>query len=314
LKVEMDNGSKPYIIDVHQHCFPPEYKAVLDECGVTVRALNDAPVPSWSPEGHLAGMDETGVATGILSITGGFIYSRTLTRRCNEYFARLISDYPGRFGAFAVLPFPDLEGTLKEIEYSIDQLKLDGVGLMTNVQGHYLADPEYAELFDELNRRKMVVCIHPNDPPYGSLGKVNAPWAMIEFPLETTRTVGQMMYSGLLERCPDIRFILPHAGGAIPFVAERYSDFLRKKDAIVQLKRQYYDTSGAANAYALRSLQELVEPSHILFGSDFGMGGSNSTMLSMTINKLRKYDGFDKKTLMLVERENALELFPRFKH
>lgn len=106
---------------------------------------------------------------------------------------------------------------------------------MTNIQGHDLADPEYAELFDELNRRKLVVCIHPNDPPFGSLGKVNAPWAMIEFPLETTRTVGQMMYGGLLERCPEIRFILPHAGGAIPFARERYSDFLQKKDAIAQL-------------------------------------------------------------------------------
>lgn len=310
----MVKGVKPHIIDVHQHCFPPEYKAVLDECGITVAAMMNAPVPNWSLEGHLAGMDEACVATGMLSITGGFIYSRALTRKCNEYFARIVSDHPSRLGAFAALPFPDVEGTLNEIEYAIDVLHLDGVGMVTNVQGHYLGDPEYGEIFDELNRRKMVVCLHPNDPPYGNLGKVRAPWAMIEFPLETTRTVGYMLYGGTIERCPDIRFILPHAGGAIPFIAGRYAGFGQNPKAIEHLQRQYYDTSGSANRFALRSLQELVEPSHILFGSDFGMGGRDTKMLQMTIKSLCEYDGFNKETLMQVERDNALELFPRLKH
>jgi predicted TIM-barrel fold metal-dependent hydrolase len=188
---------KPSVIDVHQHCIPPDYKTVLDECGVTLGANLNAPILPWSVESHLAKMDEAGIATGLLSITGGLLYSRPLTRKCNEYFARIINDNPGRLGAFAVLPFPDIEGTLKEIEYAIDELKLDGVGMLTNVQGHYLGDPEYSEIFDELNRRKMVVCIHPNDPPYGYLGKVKAPWSMIEFPLETTRTVG-ICYMGVL--------------------------------------------------------------------------------------------------------------------
>jgi 6-methylsalicylate decarboxylase len=302
------------IIDVHQHCFPPNYKKILDDCGITVAAmLNSPPVTNWTVESHLKGMDENGIAVGMLSITGGFLYSRRLTRECNEYFARLISDYPNRFGAFAVLPFPDLDGCLKEVEYAIDQLKLDGVGLLTNVKGHYPADPEYAELFKELNRRKMVVCMHPNDPPFGDLGKVKVPWAMVEFPMETTRAVSQMLFGGTFDLCPEARFILPHAGGAIPFVAGRIARSIERVNVIEHLKKQYYDTSGSAFAYALRSLHELVEPSQVLFGSDFGMKGGDTTNIVRSIKGLNEYYRDDKKTLQRIERENALELFARFK-
>ena len=309
----MTEDIKSKIIDVHQHCFPPEYKAVLDECDIKVAAMMNAPIPNWSLESHLEGMDEAGIATGILSITGGFIYSSPLTRKCNEYFARIVSNYPNRLGAFAALPFPDVDAALEEIEYAMDVLNLYGVGMVTNVQGHYLGDPEYEAIFDELNRRKAVVCIHPNDPPYGYLGKVRVPWAMIEFPLETSRTVGYMLHGGTFERCPDIKFILPHAGGAIPFVAERYADLGRKIWLLKYLQSQYYDTSGSANRFALRSLQELVEPSNILFGSDFGMQAGDSTLAQMAIKSLRDYDGFDKETLVKIERGNALEIFPRLK-
>jgi 6-methylsalicylate decarboxylase len=309
----MTRESKPRIIDVHQHCFPPEYKAVLDSCAIKVAAMMDSPIANWELEGHLAGMEAAEIATGMLSITGGFLYSRALTRKCNEYFARIISDHPSRLGAFAALPFPDVEASLKEIEYAIDVLKLDGVGMITNVQGHYLGDPEFAPIFDELNRRKVVVCMHPNDPPYGYLGKVRAAWAMIEFPLETTRTVGYMLHGGTLQRCPDIKFILPHAGGAIPFVAMRYANFSTDEKLLKLLQSQYYDTSGSANRFVFRCLDEFVDPSHILFGSDFGMGGSNFTAAQMTVKGLRDYKGFDKKSLSKVERDNALELFPRLK-
>ena len=280
--------------------------------------MNGSPIPPWDLKSHLAGMDENGVAVGLLSITAGLVYSPKLMRQCNEYFAKIISDHPTRLGAFAALPFPDIAATLKEIEYSIDQLKLDGVGFMTNVQGHYLGDPEFAEIFQEINRRKLIVCIHPNDQPFGSVGKIPAPWAQMEFPLETTRTVGQMIYGGTFDRFPDMRFILPHAGGAIPFVAGRYAGYDQKsvitgepRDVIAILKKQYYDLSGSAFPYPLRALQELVEPSQIMFGSDFGMGGAAA--LATTIKGMRTYKGFDEKTLRLVERDNALKVFPRFK-
>ena len=309
----MVKSIKPFRIDVHQHCFPPEYKKVLDECDISVAAMMNAPVPNWTLESHLAGMDELGIDVGMLSITGGFLYSRALTRKCNEYFAKVISDHHSHLGAFASIPFLDVEATLKEIEYSTDVLKLDGIGMVTNVQGHYLGDPEYTPIFDEINRRKLTVCIHPNDPPYGALSKVKVSWALIEFPLETTRTIGYLLHGGIFERCPDIKFIIPHAGGAIPFVAGRYTMFGQNKKALGYLQNQYYDTSGSANRFALRSLQEFVEPSHILFGSDFGMAAGNTNNALNTVKGLNEYDGLDKDTLFKVERDNALKLFPRFR-
>jgi predicted TIM-barrel fold metal-dependent hydrolase len=310
----MENKESPQIIDVHQHCFPPEYLAVLKECDIKVAALMNAPLPDWSLESHLAGMDEASIATGFLSITGGFIYSRSLTRKCNEYFAKIISNHPSRLGAFAVLPFPDVDACLKEIEYAIDILKLDGIGLITNVQGIYLGDPETTAIFDELNRRKQVVCIHPNDPPYGSLSKVKVPWAMIEFPLETTRTLGYMLHGGILKRCPDIKFILPHAGGALPYVAARYANFGRNIKALTSFQSQYYDITGATNRYTLASLQNFVDPSHILFGSDFGMMGENSMVApTISIKELLEYQGFNKEDMRNVQRNNAINLFPRLK-
>jgi 6-methylsalicylate decarboxylase len=310
----MAKDTKPRRIDVHQHCFPPEYKKVLDECDITVFAMNNAPVPNWSLESHLAGMDKQEIATGILSITGGFLYSRALTRKCNEYFAKIISDHPSRLGAFAIIPYLDVDATLKEIEYAIDVLKLDGIGMVTNIQGHYLSDPEFAPIFDEINRRKLTVCLHPNDPPYGALGKVKVSWALIEFPLETTRTIGYLLHGGTLERCPDIKFIIPHAGGAIPFVAGRYTHFAQNKKGLGYLQNQYYDTSGSGNRFALRSLQEFVDPSHILFGTDYGMQAGNTGNSQNTINGVEEFYGQDKEALHKVERENALRLFPRFKN
>lgn len=316
-------GSKPCLIDVHHHTFPPPYMAVLNNLGISTSGSFN--IPEWSPQIALSMMDRNGIATAIVSITSPGVYfknntfSRDLARRCNEYHARLVEDYPGRFGAYAALPLPDVEGALKELEYSLDKLKLDGVGLLTNVQGHYLGDPEFNELFEELNRRKMVVFIHPHDPPFGYITKLKVPIALTEYPLETTRTVGNLIYGGTLENYPNIRFILPHAGGALPYLTLRYSllyaEGINKdrdpRDAIKLLQRQFYETAMSATPYALRSLQELVGPSQILFGSDGGMAPTN--IIPMLVKGLHEYDGFDKKALALIERENALELFPRFK-
>jgi len=319
----MNKEQRPSIIDVHHHILPPEYVTALNKLGIST--AGSVPIPQWSPQSSLSQMDENGIVTAIISISAPGVYfendtySRDLARRCNEYCVRLIDEYPGRFGAFASLPFPDVEGSLKELEYAIDQLKLDGVGLLTNVQGHYLGDPEYEELYNELNRRKMVVYIHPNEPPYGHITKLKTPIALIEFPLETTRMVGNLIYGGVLERFPDIRFIFSHAGGAIPYLAWRYSSLYpilvnKERDsqyAIELLGCQYYETALSANPYSLRSLQELVKPSHILFGTDYVFAPSQVTPL--LISGLREYDGFDKGALALIEHENALELFPRFK-
>jgi predicted TIM-barrel fold metal-dependent hydrolase len=200
------------------------------------------------------------------------------------------------------------------------------------VQGIYLGDPKYDELFAELNRRQTVVHIHPTDPPFGNISNIKVPNALIEAPFDTTRAVTNMVHNGIMDRYPNIRFILSHGGGATPFLAWKIAlleyqqthrslrlkatyDFILSKRGpaagINILNRLYFDTALAANSYTLRSLQELVDSSHIMFGTDYVW--AQSWMTPMFVKALREYDGFDEQALALVESESALELFPRFK-
>jgi predicted TIM-barrel fold metal-dependent hydrolase len=266
-------------------------------------------------------MDQNEIAAAITSMPylylGNISISRDLMRHGNEFSARLVSDYPKRFGSLAVLPLPDVEAALRELEYALEQLKLDGIVLPTNVGGHYLGDPAFDELFSELNRRKAVVFIHPIDPPGECPPNLKLPTSLIEFVFETTRAIANLIYSGTLERCPDIRLIVSHAGGTVPFLSWRISLFQHKagmrekvpQGVMTYLKRLYYDTALSAAPNALRSLQELVDPSQILFGSDYPF--APGVLTAVTIDGLKNYEGFDKQALKAIEHENAIELFPR---
>lgn len=328
--------SHPYrFIDVHHHLIPPDYVSALARIGIAGSVGLD--FPKWTPKKSLGVMDKNGIATAIMSISTPGVYfkdnsfSRDLARRCNEYAARLMSDYPDRFGAFASLPLPDVEGALQELEYAIDTLKLDGVALLSNVEGHYLGDPAYNELFAELNRRKMVVFIHPHDLP-GEKGEYALIDPLFERLVDTTRAVVNLLHKGTLTRFPDIRYILAHGGGSVPFLAWRialgqseeanntlcdrglydYSTSQSKlNEGIAILKRLYYDTAQSGSSL-MKAVQELVEPSHIVCGTDGGWG--SATQVSLTLNGLKAYDGFDEQAFTAVERQNALELFPRFKN
>lgn len=145
----------PHRTDVHHHIVPPEYVRALEGQGIT-NAIG-APFPAWDPETTLAVMDRNGIQTAVTSISapgvffGDVDFARTLARRCNEISARLVTDYPGRFGAFATLPLPDAEASLTELAYAADTLKLDGVVLLTNYAGRYLGGPVFEPVFAELN-------------------------------------------------------------------------------------------------------------------------------------------------------------------
>ena len=240
----------------------------------------------------------------------------------------MISDYHGRFGAFASLPLPDVPGALRELEYALDTLQLDSVILLSNVDGHYAGDTQHNELLAELNRRKSVVFIHPNETPE-LIEKTHGAFApFLEYPIDTGRAFARMMYNGALERYPDIRFILAHAGGNVPFLAERIGklhymrgkkirfgkiigDLIKKRSSGLDIaKSMYYDIAASTNRYTLRSLQELASPSHILFGTNSGWTPVSAT--AALIEDLQEYDGFEPADLAAVERRSALELFPRF--
>ncbi len=313
---------EPHRIDVHHHILPEEYLRALSGLGIT--RVGGVPFPGWSPESTLAMMDRQGIATAITSISAPGVYfgdrsfARELARRCNEISARLVSNHPRRFGAFAVVPLPDVEAALREVEYALDVLRLDGLVLLASIGDQYLGDPEFDPFFEELNRRKAVVFIHPTVPPGAQVPRLNLPAPLVDFIFDTTRAVANLIFSGTLERCPDIRFIVSHAGGAVPYIAWRLSlfgnvlpgiDEKAPKGALFYLKRLYYDTALSASPYALRSLQELVDPSHILFGSDYPFAPEPIT--SATVRGLGSYEGFSTEVRLAVERKNALGLFPR---
>ncbi len=303
-------------IDVHHHILPPVYTSALAKIGIT--SAGGVPFPNWNAQQSLDVMDRNGIATAITSISAPGIYfgdmkfSRDLARRCNEFTANLISDNKMRFGGFAVLPLPDVKAAIRELEYAFDILKLDGVVLLSNIDGHYLGTSKFDDLYSELNRRKAIVYIHPTVPSGGKFPKMRMPPSIIEFVFDTTRAISNIILNKTLRRFPNIRFIVSHAGGTAPYIALRMSflDYQYYTDTMGDLRKLYYDTALSASPYALRSLQELVDPSHILFGSDYPFAPEIIT--GMTISGLGTFDGFDDKKLRAIDRENALALFPRF--
>jgi aminocarboxymuconate-semialdehyde decarboxylase len=278
-------------------------------------------------------MDRNKIAVGMASIPAGIYYeskafARDLARRCNEFLADMRSQHPTRFGAFAALPLPDVDGALSEATYALDTLRLDGVLMLSNVDGHYVGEVENDALFAELNRRSAVVYIHPSDPPDQGIP------ASIQFPidtaLETVRAVMSLLYGRVFEQYPEVRFIFSHCGGITPYLAHRMvrggtwsrgeggpdpgmldgePDGARVNKAIGLLQRQYYDSMSANAAIGLRTLQAFVDPSHILLGTDHAMLPAKYQPLKM--RELKRYKGFDDTMRLGVERGNALRLFPR---
>jgi predicted TIM-barrel fold metal-dependent hydrolase len=310
-------------IDVHHHIVPPEYVKALAKLGITESA--GIPFPEWSAETALDVMDRQGIKAAITSISypgvyfGNLAFARDLARRCNEISARLISDHSQQFGAFAVLPLPDVKASLLELEYALDKLRLDGVTLLSSIGKEYLGDPSFDTLHSELNRRKAVVFVHPSVPPGSDVPKLILPPSLIEFTFDTTRAAASLLFSGTLERYPDIRFILSHAGGTVPYLAWRISlgqwlPGISEKvpqGVITYIRRLYYDTALSTSRYTLRSLQELIDISHILFGSDYPF--LPEPAVAATISDFQSYDGFTKQDRGVIEWTNALSLFPRLR-
>ena len=323
LSIENNVTEESYRIDIHHHIIPSAYVDSLARIGVSSSlGIN---LPSWSVETTLEMMDRNAIRAAITSISSPGVYFNdadfafNLARRCNEISARLITDHPHRFGAYATLPLPDVGKTLKEIEYSVDKLHLDGVVLLTNYAGKYLGDQAFDEVFVELNRRKAVVYVHPTDPPGGNPLGPHVPTFLMEVTFDTTRAIANLIFSGTLEKYSDISFLFAHAGGTAPYLAWRISlgtftwpGAAQKapKDALFYLRRLYYDTGLSASPYALRSLQELVDDSHILFGSDYPFAPEIIT--TETIKGIASYDGFNAESKRAIEEKNAINLFPRF--
>lgn len=307
-------------IDVHHHILPPDYVDTVGDARIGPLILSGK-TPEWTPEMSIAAMDRNGIATAITSISAPGLWfgdseeTRRLCRDCNDYADRLRKDFPGRFGMFANLPLPDVDASLAEISYALDTLQADGIGLLTSYGDRYPGDAEFGPVFDELNRRGAVVYFHPTNAPCSQC-QPEIPAATLDFPFDTTRAIVSLLFGGTFARCPNIRFIFSHAGGTVPFLAERIARLGARpgfKEAVPngvvpELARLYYDTALSANWLAFRSLLELVAPDHVLFGSDYPF--APEATMTATVQGLIDL-GLEAEVLQGIERDNALALFPQ---
>jgi predicted TIM-barrel fold metal-dependent hydrolase len=303
----------PHRIDTHTHIVPPDYGAWLRRRGVEAGGL---PIPDWSVDAALAVMDERKVRTSIVSVSTPGVHfgddheARDMARAVNEYAAKLARKHPDRFGFFATLTLPDVEGSLAELAYAFDTLKADGVVLLANTHGEYLGAEAQAPLFDELNRRSAAVFLHPAQLP-GPAAPGIPPYA-VDFLLDTTRAATRLVQSGTMKRCPNIKVILSHAGGFVPYAAHRIAVTTSPADVrggLAQLKRFYYDVALSSSPAALPSLLAFAQPDHVLFGSDWPhaprqVGGLFESMYeSYPLSEVQRAS---------IDRGAAERLLPRF--
>jgi aminocarboxymuconate-semialdehyde decarboxylase len=206
------------IIDVHHHVIPDFYWKASSEDGNAAGGINP---PPWSLEGAIAYLDEAGIDLAVASIStpgvhlGDDAAGRILARRANQYLAEIKRDRPDRFGGWAALPLPDVEGSLDQIEYALDVLELDGVSVMTNTDGSYLGDGRFDPIFAELQRRAAVVFVHPTASPDPIAHTLGLPDALLDYPVDTSRAIAKLHYSNTFARTPDIKYVFAHAGGTI---------------------------------------------------------------------------------------------------
>lgn len=327
-------------IDVHHHIIPQIYRDALESLGVGTSG--GLVMRSWASEDSIAHMDALGVQTAICSISEPALYpfvlhdpkaAQKLARQLNEYMAKLCDAHPGRFGAFAVLPMPDVEAAIEELRYALDVLHLDGVGLLSNYGSEYLGNRAFEPLFKELNERKAPVYIHPSVPPAPDVmprPEFMPLDYMAEFCFNTMRAAANMIYGGTMQRFPDIKPILSHMGGTLPYLVwrleacrpsrkvakekRRFADFVY--DGWESLEKTvddyagmfYFDTALATHRPAFDAVEQLAK-GHTLFGSDSFYASTN-----MGKNFVEIIEGFytDEDALYAVCRGNAERLFPRF--
>jgi predicted TIM-barrel fold metal-dependent hydrolase len=307
----------PHRIDVHNHLMPPPYLAELGP-----RKLLAPQTSAWTPAKAIEDMDRAGVATSITSISppgltfGDEKRATRLARESNEYAARLAADHPGRFGMFVNVPWPDVEGSLREIEYGLDTLKADGVCMFTSYGDKWLGDPAFAPIFQELNRRKTVLYTHPLSANCCRNVLPDVADSNIEWGTDTTRAITRIVFGGAAIKYPDIRMIFSHAGGTMPFLIERFVNLAMTPRFATELpqgflavaKQFYYDTAQTSNPAAMSALKKVIPLSQIVFGTDFPFRTAEEH-----VKGLKECGVFSAKELRSIDRDNALRLLPRFR-
>jgi 6-methylsalicylate decarboxylase len=308
------------MIDVHFHLIPPFYREAVYEAG-SGPAIGR--YPDWSPALALDLMDNHGIALAILSLAQpgvGFLPADKAVgcaRRCNEYAAELIAKHPKRFGCFGLLPMHDIDAAIGEARHCLETLRFEGISLFASYGEKFLGDTTFDPLMDYLNRRDTVVHVHPGLHP--SSRSLALPWPgfMIEYVFDTTRAAVNLLFSGALERFANIRFVLSHAGGTLPFIAWRLSvapmiDARLKQrsraEIFAGLKTFWYDNALASGAAPMATLSRIAARERILFGSDWPF--CNDRVVAAEIADFIAPDFLAPNTVEMIARNSALQLFP----
>jgi predicted TIM-barrel fold metal-dependent hydrolase len=308
------------VVDVHHHFVPPAYVAAAHD--QIADSLLFPAYAHWTPQATLDEMDANNVGTAILSIAtsgvwfGDAAQARKLSRICNDYAAGLIQDHPGRFGLFAAVALPDTAGSLAEIAYALDELKADGIGLLTSYDGKWLGDPAFRPVMQELNRRRAVVFVHPASPACCEKLLPGVADSLLEYPTDSTRTMLSLLYSNTLRDLPDIRFIFAQNGGTMPMLVGRIMQLghapaaarLVPPESIpATIRRYYYETANATTRASIAAVTQVAAMENMLFGSDYPY-----VPLAANVSGLLGA-GLDPADVQAIMHDNAVKLLPRLR-
>ncbi len=285
--------------DLHTHYYPPSYFELIrktpgefafgtDPTGRTIIRHRGARffgvTPGMTdPAQRLTDMDRVGIDVEVLSVSTPNVFFAEgpgqveVARIVNDAYAELIAQHPSRFKGFASIPMDAPDAALRELDRALGELKLNGVVLLSNIRGRALTDPAYRPFFEEANRRRVCIFLHPMIPVQSESFNEYVLGPLVGFPFDTSLAVARMCFHGMFRDFPDIRWVIGHLGGAIPYLMERldngFRDFAECRaniDALpsTYLKRLHYDTVSFSGP-ALRMVRDLVGTDHMVMGSDY---------------------------------------------
>jgi aminocarboxymuconate-semialdehyde decarboxylase len=285
--------------DLHTHYYPEQFFQTIkdvpsefsfdkDPTGRTIIKYRGARFfgitpPMTDPDKRIEDMDRVGIDVEVLSLSTPNVFfaeadrQAGVARMVNDAYAELIAKHPTRFKGFASIPMDDPDAALVELHRTIDELKMNGVVLLSNIQGRPLTSPEYRPFFEDANRMKLCIFIHPMLPADTKPFAEYVLGPLVGFPFDTSLAVARLCFAGVFRELPDIRWLIGHLGGAIPYLMERldngFRDFAECRVNIdelpsVYLKRLYYDTV-TFSPYTLNMVRDLVGADHMAMGSDY---------------------------------------------
>ena len=335
---QVGSNAKPRRIDFHHHFQAPELVALARSKGL------NPPPPVWTLSKALEDMDKGGTATTLLSgieipagLEGDIETVRKTLRLTNDYAAKLRSDHPGRFGVLALMPLAlnDIDGCMREIDYALGTLNADGFATFTSYGDRYVGDPVWMPIYEELNRRKAIVFVHPHSASCCMSIAKPAPQTVVEYGADTTRVIANLLFSGVAHKFPDIVWVFAHGGGMMPYVIERFLNATTEEivpgiitkgqggkgvvgdnprsnvmpnGVLYELRRMYYDTAQCSNPVAMGALRKIVPVSQIVFGTDFHWRTAEGTGRGLITSKI-----FNEAELHAIDRGNAERLLPRYR-